>query len=166
MRDNGSPEAAARFLAAAERTFALLASMPEMGKPWRATFSGEEGLRVFPVRGFKSHLVFYRPLAKPRGIEVLHVFHAARDLHALLKEKARSRPGPQRSSRPRLPRPTWQRSIRDSRSRRGAGRRQVTAGIIVADHPTGDEVTPDRAAGILRAVNPKRMIQRYPLAAS
>ncbi len=84
LRDVASRETAARFLAAAERTFALLASMPTMGKPWLCPSSEAADVRVFPVKRFRTHLIFYVPLAKPRGIEVLRVLHTARDLPPLL----------------------------------------------------------------------------------
>jgi plasmid stabilization system protein ParE len=32
-------------------------------------------------------LVFYRPLEEERGIEVLHVFHGARDVSSLLEDE-------------------------------------------------------------------------------
>jgi len=42
------------------------------------------GSRVFPVRGFGKHLVFYRPVED--GIEILRVIHGARDIEALFEE--------------------------------------------------------------------------------
>ena len=43
------------------------------------------GLRVFPVRGFPKHLIFYRPVAD--GIELVRVLHGARDVAAILAEE-------------------------------------------------------------------------------
>lgn len=84
-RDVASRETATRFLAAAERAFALLAAMPTMGKPWHSALPEAADVRVLPVRRFPTHLVFYVPLAKPRGVEVLRVLHTARDLRRILE---------------------------------------------------------------------------------
>jgi toxin ParE1/3/4 len=43
------------------------------------------GLRVFPVRGFPKHLIFYRQVAD--GIELVRVLHGARDVAAILAEE-------------------------------------------------------------------------------
>ena len=52
--------------------------MPELGQ--RQEFGRNElaELRVWQVQGFENFLVFYRPVE--RGIEVLRVLHAARDI--------------------------------------------------------------------------------------
>ena len=79
-----SPQAAIRFLAAAEATFERLAATPELGQ--RQEFGRAElaGLRVWQVQGFDNYLVFYRPIE--RGIEVLRVLHAARDIAAIFDD--------------------------------------------------------------------------------
>jgi toxin ParE1/3/4 len=77
-----SPEAARRFLAAVERTIAAAAAMPGMGAPRRYRDPQLAGLRMIAVRGFERHLVFYRAI--PRGIEVIRVLHARRDIDAIL----------------------------------------------------------------------------------
>jgi toxin ParE1/3/4 len=76
-----SPDAAIRFLAAAERTFLRLAAMPELGE--RQEFGRRElaGLRVWQVEGFENYVIFYR--TADGGIEVLRVLHAARDVSAI-----------------------------------------------------------------------------------
>jgi toxin ParE1/3/4 len=81
-----SPDAAIRFLAAAEAAFQRLAAMPELGQ--RQEFERRElaGLRVWQVQGFESHLIFYRPVE--RGIEVIRVLHAARDIAAIFDDPA------------------------------------------------------------------------------
>jgi toxin ParE1/3/4 len=78
------PSAAIRFLEAAEATFQRLAEMPELGQ--RQLFAKKElaDLRVWQVQGFKNYLIFYRPIE--RGIEVIRVLHAARDIDALFAE--------------------------------------------------------------------------------
>jgi toxin ParE1/3/4 len=63
-------DAAVRFYAATHETFKILAGFPEMGTI--REFKRINGLRMFPVVGFKKHLIFYRPMkllgASPRGI--------------------------------------------------------------------------------------------------
>ena len=78
-----SPRATERFLEAAEAAFADLAAMPGMGRQWGYAGPGLEGVRVWRIiPRFRNYLIFYRPI--PNGIEVLHVFHRARDIPALL----------------------------------------------------------------------------------
>ena len=79
-RDN--PEAAERFLEAVERAERLLGDMPDMGAP--RSFPGLSGIRMWRVRGFERHLIFYRVLDD--GVEVLRVLHASRDIRRLLDE--------------------------------------------------------------------------------
>jgi toxin ParE1/3/4 len=80
---HASPETAARFLDAAGKAFRLLARRPRLGHPWRPSSRRLAGVLVWPIKGFRKHLIFYRPL--PDGIEVLHVFHGSRDLSAILE---------------------------------------------------------------------------------
>jgi toxin ParE1/3/4 len=81
QKDN--PNAAIRFLAAADATFQRLASMPELGERQDFRRPSLAGLRVWQVQGFENYLVFYRPI--DRGIEVVRVLHAARDIAAAFK---------------------------------------------------------------------------------
>jgi toxin ParE1/3/4 len=81
-RDN--PDAADRVVEAAFRTFAELAATPEMGVRGRFKNPRLAGVRFFPVSEFENYLIFYRPLAP--GVQVLHVFHGARDVRTLLEE--------------------------------------------------------------------------------
>ena len=78
-----SPEAAVRFFDAAQATFAQLAAAPHLGGPPAFRASRLEGIRVWRVRGFERHLVFYRPIAN--GIEVVRVLHGARDIATLFE---------------------------------------------------------------------------------
>lgn len=75
-------EASEAFLQAAEAAFELLAQHPEMGA--RREFQNPQfvGLRMWPIRGFEYHLVFYRPIES--GIEVVRVLHANRDIPGIL----------------------------------------------------------------------------------
>jgi toxin ParE1/3/4 len=79
-----NPEAASRVIDAAFNTFRLLSRAPLIGKDLHFRHPNLRNVRSFPVSGFTNYLVFYRPVSD--GIQVLHVFHGARDLEALLDE--------------------------------------------------------------------------------
>jgi len=51
-------DAAERFLDAAEEAFALLASMPSMGRAVNFQSPAAQGIRVWRVRGFERYLIF------------------------------------------------------------------------------------------------------------
>lgn len=80
-----NPEAAVRFRQAAEATFAGLARMPNTGAPFEVENARLKGLRCTRVKRFRNHLVFYRPI--DRGIEVIRLLHAARDVAMILEEQ-------------------------------------------------------------------------------
>jgi len=44
-----------------------------------------KGVRSWLVSDFDNYLIFYRAI--PEGIEVLHMYHGARDIEALFGEK-------------------------------------------------------------------------------
>lgn len=71
-------DAADRFIEAAYATLENLARMPAMGRQRRFSALRLRQLRSFRVEGFENYLIFYAPI--PKGIEVLHVLHGARDL--------------------------------------------------------------------------------------
>jgi toxin ParE1/3/4 len=77
-----SLETAFRFYDAAAATFGNLSRMPGIGEQWDSPKPRLTGLRVFRVKGFERHLVFYRPVEG--GIEILRVLHAARDIDSVL----------------------------------------------------------------------------------
>ena len=79
-----SIQAAERFLEATENAFHFLAESPGAGA--RRTFKDPDlsDIRMWPIRGFDKHLVFYRE--DPSGIEVIRVLHAARDIPALFRK--------------------------------------------------------------------------------
>jgi toxin ParE1/3/4 len=78
-----SPDAAFRFLEAAERAFGQLAGTPGLGGVWETDDPRLAGLRVWPIPGFEKYLVFYRPADD--GIEVIRVLHGSRDIDSLLR---------------------------------------------------------------------------------
>ena len=79
-----SLRAAKRFYNSAAQTFLELADDPEMGGPCEFDIPALAGLRVWPVRGFKNHLVFYRKF--PHGIEIVRILHGARDIERILSQ--------------------------------------------------------------------------------
>jgi toxin ParE1/3/4 len=78
-----NPTAATRFLDAADRTFALLASMPGLGSAVPLANPQLQGLRQYPVQRFRNYLIFYLPTDD--GIEVVRVLHGARDVQSMLE---------------------------------------------------------------------------------
>ena len=76
------------FLEDARATLENLAAMPLMGSP-RFFRSGRlTNIRQWPIKNFRKHLIFYRPLDNQKGIEVIRVLRATRDLETLLGESA------------------------------------------------------------------------------
>jgi toxin ParE1/3/4 len=75
-----------RFLRAAEETIRLLARQPEMGTRTECRSSFLEGMRMFPLKRFPNHLVFYRYMKS--DIEIIRVLHGARDIESLFKHRA------------------------------------------------------------------------------
>ena len=78
-------EAAERFITAVETAFRLLAHTPGAGALRGSLDPALANLRMWPVRGFEKHLIFYRET--PDGLEIIRVLHAARDIEALFPEE-------------------------------------------------------------------------------
>ncbi len=76
-------EAAQRFYRAAEQTCRLLAGQPGIGRriSYRNPLLAET--RMFRVKGFTQHLIFYRPIRN--GVEIIRVIHGARDIESLFE---------------------------------------------------------------------------------
>jgi toxin ParE1/3/4 len=82
-RDN--PDAATRVIEAAYETFKWLTDNPGLGRPRAFSDPRLKGVRSWHISGFDNYLIFYRP--DSNGIQVLHVYHGARDIDALFGEK-------------------------------------------------------------------------------
>ena len=81
-------DAAERFIEAAESAFRFLSETPGAGAT-REYFTRElSGLRMWPIRGFEKHLVFYRET--PEGLEIVRVIHGARDIPSLFEKESGS----------------------------------------------------------------------------
>ena len=74
---------AIRFLDSADESFASLAGMPGIGSPYPTKNPRLQGLRCFPVKGFRNHWIFYLPVLG--GFEVIRVLHGMRDLPKTLE---------------------------------------------------------------------------------
>jgi toxin ParE1/3/4 len=80
-----NPDAARRVIEAAHETFKNLAAAPGLGRPHKFRNLQLKAIRSWRVAGFDNYLIFYRPI--PEGVQVLHVYHGARDIEALFAEK-------------------------------------------------------------------------------
>ena len=76
-----NPNAASNFVDAAYQTFRNLALNPLLGRSRPFKNSRLANIRSWKVSGFDNYLVFYRQI--PAGVEVLHVYHGARNLEEL-----------------------------------------------------------------------------------
>lgn len=81
---HGSVEVGLRFYRAAEDAFQLLSRRPKLGRVVEFGSPYLTGVRVFPLKSFPAHLVFYRPVED--GIEIIRVQHGARDLETLFQD--------------------------------------------------------------------------------
>ncbi|GAP94081.1 type II toxin-antitoxin system RelE/ParE family toxin [Leptolyngbya sp. NIES-2104] len=78
------PSAAMRFFDAARQTFANLARTPGIGKIYRAGEDETQNIRRWAVKGFKSHLIFYR--FDHEVVEIIRVLHGAQDIERILED--------------------------------------------------------------------------------
>ena len=76
-----SPDAAERFLQAAEESCDALADMPEIGHRWESEDQRLQDVRVWHVKGFENWLIFYR--VTEHDVDILRVIHGARDIAAI-----------------------------------------------------------------------------------
>jgi toxin ParE1/3/4 len=76
--------AAYQFLDQAEESFRDLERMPLMGSTREFRDSTLAGIRMWRVKGFRKHLIFYRPI--DGGVEIIRVLHSARDIAGLFSE--------------------------------------------------------------------------------
>jgi toxin ParE1/3/4 len=79
--------AAERVLDAVDATLTLLAGQPESGVPYATRNAKLRGVRMLPVSGFNSYLVFYR--VNDDAVRVLYVVHGARHLPRLFRRESR-----------------------------------------------------------------------------
>lgn len=82
-RDNS--DAATRVIEAARATFRMLAENPGLGIKRHFSNRRLRDVRSWQVSGFENYIVFYRGVADE--IEVIHVYHGARDIDSLFDEE-------------------------------------------------------------------------------
>ncbi len=63
------------------RKIVILALNPDIGKQTHYPHHFLKDSRVFPMKAFEKHLVFYTP--RPEMIEILDIVHGARDIEHL-----------------------------------------------------------------------------------
>ena len=78
-----SEAVAARFEDAVQEAFAWILENPTSGAPREYVSLRLSDLRMWPVRGFEKHLVFYRQ--NEDSVEVVRVLHGARDIEAVFE---------------------------------------------------------------------------------
>jgi len=81
---NGNADVAAKFLSAAEVTFAQLAKTPGMGKATQLVGSRLGEIRQWRIKDFQDYLIFYR--IQDATVEILRIFHGSRDLADVLSK--------------------------------------------------------------------------------
>ena len=79
-----NPAAAAAVLKAYEYSLELLKTTPDMGRLYRSTDRRLAHIRVLPIHRYRNYLIFYRHLGE--RVDVLHIWHGARDIAALLSD--------------------------------------------------------------------------------
>ncbi len=74
-------DTAERFMAAADHTFAKIASSPQIGPAIESHDARLLGVRKWRVDGFDNMLVFYS--ARQKSVLILRVLHSAQDWWAI-----------------------------------------------------------------------------------
>ena len=82
LAEKAGQDAADKFLASAEASFARLAAHPEIGSPLKMRHPELAGLRKWKLKGFDNVLIFY--LSRPEGVLIVRVLHAAQNWWGLL----------------------------------------------------------------------------------
>ena len=79
-----NPSAAAAVYEAYEYSLELLKTTPDIGRPYQSPDPRLAHVRVRPIHRFRNYLIFYRHIGEV--IEVLHIWHGARNIPALLTD--------------------------------------------------------------------------------
>jgi toxin ParE1/3/4 len=72
---------AERFARALQDTLERIADMPGVGSPFQFEDVQLAGVRTWLVRGFRSHVIYYR--ADEERLDVIHVLHGAQNAESL-----------------------------------------------------------------------------------
>ncbi|HET6422389.1 MAG TPA: type II toxin-antitoxin system RelE/ParE family toxin [Planctomycetaceae bacterium] len=76
-----------RFLSAVKHSIAFLAEFPNVGTRCEFTNPRLEGLRGWPIEGFRNWLLFFR--RTDAGLEFIRLLHGHRNWHSLLTDEAK-----------------------------------------------------------------------------
>jgi toxin ParE1/3/4 len=79
-----NPTAAAAVFAAYEYSLELLKTTPDMGRLYRSADPRLANIRVLSMHRYRNYLIFYRHVGE--RVDVLHIWHAARDIAALVSD--------------------------------------------------------------------------------
>ncbi len=79
-----NPSAAAAVYEAYEYSLELLKNTPDMGRLYGSPDPRLAHIRMWPIHHFHNYLIFYRHMSET--VEVLHIWHGARDIPALLAD--------------------------------------------------------------------------------
>jgi toxin ParE1/3/4 len=79
-----NPTAAAAVFEAYEYSLELLKTTPDVGRLYRSANPRLANIRVLPIHRYRNYLIFYRHIGE--RVEVLHIWHGARDIVALLAD--------------------------------------------------------------------------------
>lgn len=77
-----SSRIALRFLDAVQSALDRLANFPDLGSLYETTNPQLQGVRVWPIPGFLSYLIFCRVVGTT--VQVIRVLHGARDFDSLI----------------------------------------------------------------------------------
>lgn len=78
-------EAALRFFDAARLTIAQIARMPGIGVVYPVQSASLQGLRKWPVKGFRQYMIFYLDL--PEAVEVVRILYGSQDINSILERE-------------------------------------------------------------------------------
>lgn len=81
--EEAGAEVALRFLDAVQQAFDFVHANPAAGSPGQYRTRKLEGVRRWPVPGFKVHLVFYR--FSDEWVDIVRVLHGARDIEGIFE---------------------------------------------------------------------------------
>ena len=79
-----NPTAAAAVFEAYEYSLELLKTTPDMGHLYGSADPRLADIRVVSIHRYRNYLIFYRHLGE--RVDVLHIWHGARDIAALLSD--------------------------------------------------------------------------------
>lgn len=75
---NDNPEAGRRYFQAVKKTTEFITSNPKIGRQ----IIGHDNLRIWFVKGFEKHLIFYKIVNNE--LQIVRVLHSAMDYQRLL----------------------------------------------------------------------------------